>query len=172
MEHANAKIFVDAKLDSESDRWNYGISISGEQGKEVTVEIKFPKEFELKWIGYKGVLDEANVDYIHISEDNVVTANLNIDNENMYYFEGIISNAKINKNTDESEIQLYTTGKIKIDNQSYTSNENRITYLYQNASVVMTSPTEGEEVKYNDEIEYNIVVKNMNEQQSLFRKGR
>ena len=161
MEHANAKIFVDAKLDSESDRWNYGISISGEQGKEVTVEIKFPKEFELKWIGYKGVLDEANVDYIHISEDNVVTANLNIDNENMYYFEGIISNAKINKNTDESEIQLYTTGKIKIDNQSYTSNENRITYLYQNASVVMTSPTEGEEVKYNDEIEYNIVVKNI-----------
>ena len=157
---ANANLFISAKLDNGQNRWNYFVQLTGEQDKEVTVTIKFPKEFQFKWLNYNKVLQTMPIDNISMSEDNVVTATLKIDNENPYIFEGVMDSSEIDKNIEPSSRMLVTTATMTLDNQVYTANENRVLYEYNNASISMTSPNEGEEVEYGEEIEYDIIVKN------------
>ena len=160
---AEAKIFVDAKLDEGVgiDRWNYGVTINGEQGKEVIVTMKFPSEFKLEKIVHKGQLHDISEGFISISNDNVATIKLKLDEDKDYSFAGTMDSSTIDKNNDVAEKILCTIAMVKLDNNIYISNENRITYLYPNVTVTMTSPNEGEEVKYGEKIEYNITLKNI-----------
>ena len=169
---ANANLFVSAKLDNGQNRWNYFVQLTGEQDKEVTVTIAFPKEFQFKWLNYNKVLQTMPIENISVSENNVVTATLKIDNENPYIFEGIMDSSKIDKNMEPSSSILITTATMKVDDQVYTANENRVLYEYNNASIFMTSPNEGEEVKYGEEIEYDIVIKNTGGSNSTSEKAK
>lgn len=161
IEKADAKIFVDAKLDNGINRWNYGVYLKGEEGKEVTVYLKFPKEFTLKWLAH-GNSFEAQVpsDRVIIEADNMVKAILKIDNNIPYLFQGYIDDSEIDKNNDESVKTLITNSKVEIDGKTYTANETIADFKYKNANITMSSPTEGEEIKYGDIIEYDINVKN------------
>lgn len=155
---SDAQIFLDAKLDNGENRWNYGVKLTGQSNQEVTVKIKLPKEFTFQYLLYKTDLYKAPIDYISVSNENVLTATLKIDNENMYYFEGVMDTT--NNNTDASFSELTSIASVTVNNNTYISNENRVDIFYKNASISMSSPTEGEEVKYGDEIEYDITVKN------------
>ena len=157
---SSATIFVDARRDNGSDRWNYNVYLKGEEGKEVTVQIKLPEEFTLQYLAYNKVLEQIPNDYITVSEDNVVTATLKIDNSQPYAFEGDMEDANIDKNTEELGKTLIATASVTVDDKTYSANETRIFYEFRNASVTMTSPTEGQEIAYEEEIEYNIKVKN------------
>lgn len=160
IKQAKAKIFVDAKLDNGENRWNYGVHLTGEQGKQVTVVLKLPEEFEIRWLGYNKKLQEIPNDNITVSEDNVVTATLNVDNGEPFLFEGIMDASEIDKNTDESFKMLIANATLKVGDNEYKSNETRIKFEYSNASISMTSPNEGQEVNYGEEIEYDITIKN------------
>ena len=162
IEKADAKIFVYAKLDNGTNRWNYGVQLKGEEEKEVTVYLKFPEEFTLKWLA-KGSTEFEDVpsDRVTVEADNTVKATLKIDNNLPYVFEGVMDDSEIDKNNDESVKRLFTNTKVIVDGKTYTANETIAEFKYKNASITMSSPTEGEEIKYGDIVEYEINVKNI-----------
>ena len=73
---------------------------------------------------------------------------------------GYINSSKIEEKTENSEVELTAIANVEIENKIYSSNQNRILYGYDSVSIVMTSENEGEEVKYGDEIDYEIIVTN------------
>ena len=159
---SEAAIFVDARRDNGINKWNYNVYLKGAEGKEVTVQIKLPEAFIPTYLSYDGLLQEViPSENITLSEDNVVTAKLTIRNEMSYAFEGNIDESKINKNIDGLGTTLVATSSVLVDDYTYYANETRILYEFANASISMTSPTEGQEVSYEDEIEYDITVKNI-----------
>ena len=159
---SEATVFVDARRDNGDNRWNYNVYLKGEEGKEVTIQIKLPEAFIPTHLGYDGFLqDVIPSENITLSEDNIVTAKLTIRNGMSYAFEGDIDESKINKNTDGVGTTLIATSSISVDENTYYANETRIFYEFANASISMSSPTEGQEVSYEDEIEYDITVKNI-----------
>lgn len=160
IEQADAKIFVNAKLDNGTNRWNYGVNLQGEEGKEVTVYLKFPEEFILKWLTEGTEFEDIPSDRVTIETDNTVKATLKIKNDFTYLFAGFMDESGIDKNNDKSSKTLITNSKIVIDGKTYTANETRADFKYKNASITMSSPTEGEEIRYGDIIEYDINVKN------------
>lgn len=158
---SSATIFVDARHDNGINRWNYNVYLKGEEGKEVTVQIKLPEAFTPTHLAYDGLLqDVIPSENITLSEDNVLTAKLKIANGMGYAFEGDMDESKIDKNTDELGTTLIATSSVSVDGNTYYANETRIFYEFTNASISMTSPTEGQEIAYEDEIEYDIVVQN------------
>ena len=162
IEPSDVKIFLDAKLDNGNNRWNYGVQLTGKTGDEVTVQIKLPEEFRIKWLAYNDdVLMEIPNDMATVSEDNVVTAKLIIGEAPKYLFEGYLEDDAIDKNTSEGIKTIIATATASIDGKVYTANENRIEYEYRNATIMMTSPTEGQEIHYGDEIEYDIAITNV-----------
>ena len=157
---AEVKMFLDARIDNGHNRWNYGLELVGKTGEEAIVQIKLPEEFKLKWFFIEGT-EELQIipnDNIKISEDNIVTAKLTV-NDN-YFFEGYMEEYEIDKNTNTYIKTIVATAKASVNGKIYTSNENRIEYEYQNATIVMTSPTEGQKINYGEEIQYDIAVTN------------
>ena len=159
---SEATIFVDARRDNGENRWNYNVYIRGQQGKEVTVQIKLPEAFIPNYFVYDGYLrDQIPSDNITVSEDNVLTTTLTIDNGLVYVFEGDMDESKIDKNIDASGTTLVATSSISLDGKTYYGNETRIFYEFPNVKISMTSPTEGQKISYEDEIEYDITVENI-----------
>ncbi len=168
--------------------WTYWLNLSSTESKEVTAKIHLPKELKLETIYYidhtvndlsefKATEEDHGItvytDYgeelqekleqirdleIDISEDNVITTRLQTNR--CYSFIGNIEQEKLEKTADKSTVELNAYAEIE-SNHTYLSNENRISVAYQNVTVSMTSPTEGETLKYEDEVEYNIELKNI-----------
>ncbi len=96
---------------------------------------------------------------LKVLEDNVVEATLRI---GYYYgFMTRIDNEKIDRPENAVEGEVLTYAETSVNGKNYTSNENRVKLAFQNVEISMASPTEGEKVAYEEEIEYDITIKNV-----------
>ena len=117
---SEATVFVDARRDNGDNRWNYNVYLKGEEGKEVTIQIKLPEAFIPTHLGYDGFLqDVIPSENITLSEDNIVTAKLTIRNGMSYAFEGDIDESKINKNTDGVGTTLIATSSMRMKQEFF-----------------------------------------------------
>lgn len=145
---AEAKVYVSAYMDAAKNDWSYIVTI--ESDDEVTLKLKFPKEYEFDRI--------VNSDHeFSISEDNTLIVRLG---SGKYIFTGNIDGKKFDSQSEESKVELKAYATIEYNNKQYKSNETRILYEYESVSIEMTSENEGEEIPYKGEINYKIIIKN------------
>ncbi len=149
--------FLGACLDNLRDRWNYNFTIDNPEGKEVTVKLEVPKYYELEMIvhgsdGYfledLGGTREGNIFIITVTEGG------------MYSFQGFIPSDSVRADINADKIELQAYGTLVVDGIEYKTNENRIQYEFESVSVTMTSENEGEEVQYEEAINYRIAITN------------
>lgn len=158
---AEVQTFLSANLDNARDRWNYSVKLNSEEAKKVTIKLQVPKEYELELLVHDG--QSINLeDNVQISEDNIITTTVELTGgaEQEWLFEGTIDALKLEKQTEESKVELEAVATIITENNSYKSNENRIIFEYESVNVTMTSNREGEKIKYDEEIEYEITITN------------
>lgn len=161
---AEVQVFLAAQLDNDKDKWNYNVSIIGDENKEVTLKVKLPQVFTAKYyVNITNENEETNFGQEfteeQLSKENVVTLKVK---PGTYSIQGYMDSSKLTEESEESKVELISTANVTTDsNQTYHSNENRIIFEYESVSVQMTSNNEGEEVKYKDEVNYQITVTNI-----------
>ena len=147
------------------------LNINSNIEEEVTLRIPFPKEFLVSDImnkeGYEGEEDPFR-HLENVINDNIVNVKVKLKKgDNNYYIQGNIDALKTENQTEDSKLTLKTVATVTLaDGTSYKSNENRIEYDYENIAVSMESKNEGEEVKYQDEIIYEININNIGNKNS------
>ncbi len=92
-----------------------------------------------------------------LSEDNVLTVKLKTNHT--YYFEGDLDETKSERKSQEITDNVITYAET-VEN-GYMSNENRMEVQYQDVEVSMTSSNAGQKIKYEEEIDYEITIKNI-----------
>ena len=149
--------FLGACLDNLRDRWNYNFTIDNPEGKEVTVKLEVPKYYELEMIvhGSDGYFLE---DLGGTREGNIFT--ITVTEGGMYSFQGFIPSDSVRADINADKIELQAYGTLVVDGIEYKTNENRIQYEFESVSVTMTSENEGEEVQYEEAINYRIAITN------------
>lgn len=97
---------------------------------------------------------------LEIDDNNVITTKLKA---NCFYeFTGKINTVDIEKPSElTTKVELTSYVEAIVNGNSYASNENRIEVVCPNVKVSMSSENEGEKVKYEDEINYEITIENM-----------
>lgn len=159
IKQAEVKIFLGAFLGTTKDQWTYSLSLSSDETKDVTVKLKKPEEYSLEYIVIDGEGIKLGLDEIlEKSEDNMIT--LKVQTNNTYLLGGYLTRSESTQITESSEVELTAVASAELNNVTYQSNENRILFGYENVSISMTSENEGEEVKYEDEINYEITIRN------------
>lgn len=176
---SEVQLFMESLLDYGG--WKYGVNLISEEYDEVTVKIHLPQEFKLESIvfidhnvhypagsdvtgdlvytNYADEEDQIENIEIEISDDNIITTTLQT---NCYYtFGGQIDTTNIDKKSDISIVELTSYAEAIVNDNTYTSNENRIEVSYENVKVSMTSDNEGEKVKYGEKIDYEIKIENI-----------
>ena len=156
---SDAEVFVEAKLDNQKNRWNYYITISECEAEKVTLKLKVPKDFEFLCAGE--ILEHGNAmgefipeEEITIDENNVISIEVK---PGEYTIQGFIDTRE---EGEDNKIELKAVATVIVDGVEYVSNENRIEYSFSDFSVELSSENEGEEVRYEDEIIYNLYVTN------------
>ena len=156
---AKLKMFLGASLGNDKNQWYYTFLAESAENKEIEIALKAPKEFELNYIVKKEEGKKLNLEEItKIAEDNTITIKVQTNKE--YIIGGYINKLATTEENEKSQIEFTTVASAVLDGITYQSNENRILYGYENASITMTSETEGEEIKYDEEINYNILIEN------------
>ncbi len=160
------------------EQYAYGINLDNPSGEEVTIKVKLPELF----IPTQEQLDNGDV-YVgaYASEYDTKIYNLGLSGvEDLggytYSFNGnevIIKATKsgtykigVRKGDDtylreqysDGNAELKTVATVTTKDITYNMNENRIQYGFNNVVIEMSSDNEGEEVKYGEEINYNIAV--------------
>lgn len=153
---AEVQVFLGASLDSIRDKWNYEVDVIGDEDTEVTIELTAPKEFEYIYVVNCNTGKKNDSESVTVL-DNKITFKVKPGN---YMVSGTIDPSKITEETAESKVELSANVVAKLNGIQYASNENRIIFEYESATIVMTSKTEGEEVRYKDEIDYEITITN------------
>ena len=158
VKNAEIKVFLSAMNDNAPENWAYNLVLEADEERDAVLKIKFPKEFTLDYIAQKGEKIEYSED--QISQDNVLTMDIKVTDE-PYTFGGFVDLSDL-KDTgkDTSELNLVAVATVQCNNE-YKSNENRIKIENAKVSVKMSSDNEGEKVKYGDEINYKITIKNL-----------
>ena len=159
---AEAQVFLSASLNPIKDSWYYTINIQGNDEAELV--FKGPEGFKFEYFtqlnnnsGEEAAGTKISEDDYSVSE-NIVTANLQ---PGTYTIGGIIDSKLFKEyETPNYEVDLKAYATIKVNHIDYVSNENRIKVKYEHVSITMESENEGEEVNYEDEITYKILVKN------------
>ena len=156
---SEAKVFLGAFLDNAEDRWNYSLKVESEENKQVSVKVKFPKEYKLELRVQAGGQDGTYTPiYLETDKNNILVDTIETNKE--YWYEGEVDRNLVVENSDNKPVALTAYATARIGEVEYTSNENRIEYESRSVSVTMTSENEGENVYYGDVIEYEITVKN------------
>ncbi len=116
---------------------------------------------EVEGLRLKDILEMINntntLGEVVISEDNILTAKLKTNH--CYRFLGVLDASKISGTSENSK--EYVTAYAETSDSVYMSNENRIEAAYKNIEVTMISNNAGKKVKYNEDIEYEIKIKNI-----------
>ena len=172
---ADAQMFLAARKNVTEGMWTYALKVKSNIEGVAELKIQLPKEFVLRGItNADSVQSEGNSEVyeIEVSDDNLMTTKINLTTEEKeYIILGNIDSLKTENQTEESKLYLNAIAKVFVNNTVYASNENRIEYNYENVLVSMTSDSEGEEVKYQDEIEYKIEIKSIGEKDSYSEYG-
>ena len=164
IKHAEVQVFLASRKTKIEGMWIYGLTVKGNIDGVAELKIQFPKEFEFGGITNSDDDKEKFEPYeTSVSDENVMTTKINLtkSEEKEYIINGNIDALKTEKQTEDSKLYLKATATVLANNIEYKSNENNIEYRYENIKVSMTSSNEGEELKYEDEIEYKIEVKSI-----------
>lgn len=94
---------------------------------------------------------------VEISEDNVLTTTL--DTNKIYTFFGIVEKEEIER--DEKALNTTINAYAEEVESGYISNETRMDIQHQNVEVSINSSNAGAQVKYGEEIDYDISIKNI-----------
>ena len=174
-----AKAFLWSKPAGPLLEWQYGINLEVEEGKTATVTLEIPEQIEIDEkqietgetfiLAYTTNYDtsitnaESKEELIQPSEytseikGNTIT--ITTSKSGTYIFEFKNTDEQVIKNmSNTGYLELKTSATIEVNENKYLSNENRILYEFENVTINMTSENEGEEVKYEEEINYNINV--------------
>lgn len=180
IEPAEVQLFMGVTLDYGG--WSYYLNLKSDTNQEVPVDLHFLETYEIESVTYLDhIIDEykfdgnsAQIVYtnydnyegeqirkldLQFSDNNIVTANLKTNS--CYVFQGKFDDSKIKKKLEQSTVEITAHAEAKLQDRYYQSNENRIQLAYQNVKVSMTSPNEGEKVKYEETIEYEITIRNI-----------
>ena len=157
LKEAELKVFLGAFLDNSKDRWNYSLKVESKENKIVPIKLIVPKEFELEYRVEAGGQEGTPV-YLNKDSDNVILDNIETNKE--YWYEGLIDSSIVRKDTNDSKMTFRAIASAIVNDITYTSNENRIEYELKSVSITMSSENEGEEVDFEDEINYEITIKN------------
>lgn len=177
---ADLKLFLGSYVDNGGRR--YGLQAFSDTDEEVEVELhlptnyklshilKFEKDFESKdyfGLGDVGtgkmiypedqVVDKKDKLEFTISEDNVLTTK--IKTNTWYSFYGEIDPTLVRENNEDTSKSL--SAYAVATKNGYMSNENTIEVAMQNVKISMESSKNSQEVKYGEEIDYNIKVENI-----------
>ncbi len=153
------KVFLRSCIYTQKHEWYYPIEVESDENKEVEVIVKLPKQLVPEYFyGNDTYIERYNE--TNTPEDNIFRVKVPT-NKKGYYIIGKIPPSSITEQTEGSRVEIIATASVTEDNITYQSNENRIMYEYENVSISMTSENEGEEVKYDDEINYEIRIKNI-----------
>lgn len=186
IEPSEVQLFMNSLIDYAG--WAYGVNLVSDREEEVDVAIHLPKAFSLRLITCVNHIVEDPSSYVateedygeivyesdeqvlagkepirkldlEISGDNIVTTKLKT---NCYYeFQLQIDNSDLQQAVNQSTIELTSYIEATLDGKQYLSNENRVEIAYQNVKVSMTSPNEGEKVKCEEPIDYEITIQNI-----------
>ena len=159
VKQAKYKVFLSSCIYTEKHEWYYPIKVESDEDKEVEVIVKLPKQLVPEYF-YGNDTHIIRYNETNTPEDNIFKIKVPTNTEG-YYIIGKIPPSSIIEQTEESKVEIMATASVTEDNITYQSNENRIVYEYENVSISMTSDNEGEEVKYDEEINYNITIKNI-----------
>lgn len=159
---AEVKVFLGAFLGTDKNAWDYTLFVSSDEIDEVTATVKVPNEFNLEYIlidpNYEGGGLKLDLNEIaSVEEDGI---KVKVETNKRYLIAGYMNCRESEVETEGEELELTAVANVEIGNVTYSSNENRILYGYDSVSILMTSESEGEEVRYGDEINYEIVVTN------------
>ena len=172
---AQVQMFLASRKNVTEGMWTYALKVNSEIEGVAELKVQLPKEFVLRGItNADGNENGENYEVydIQLSNDNVMTTKINLTTEEKeYIIVGNIDSLKSDNQTEESKLYLRAIAKVFVNSTVYESNENRIEYKYENVLISMTSDNEGEEVKYQDEIEYKIEVKSIGEKDSYNQYG-
>ena len=166
---ADVQVFLAARKNITEGMWTYVLKVKSNIEEVADLKLQLPKEFVLRGITNADSYGDENskVYEMQVSDDNLITTKINLTTkEKEYIIVGNIDSLKAENQTEESKLYLNAIAKVFVNNTVYSSNENRIEYNYENVSVSMTSDNEGEEIKYEDEIEYKIEVKSIGQKDS------
>lgn len=159
---AEVKVFLGAFLGSEKNAWDYTLLVSSDEIDEVTATVKVPKEFNLEYIfidpNYEGGGLKLDLNEIATVEEDCIK--VKVQTNKKYLIAGYMNRTELEGEIEGAELELTAIANVEIGNVTYSSNENRILYGYDSVSILMTSESEGEEVRYGNEINYEIVVTN------------
>lgn len=104
--------------------------------------------------------EQVNTLKLEIDENHVISTKLKT---NCFYeFTGKIDTVNLEKPSElATKVELISYVEGIVNGATYPSNENRIEVGYPNIKVSMTSENEGEKVKYEDQIDYEITIENV-----------
>lgn len=157
VQRAKVKMFLSSKPNGLKKAWIYNLMLKSDEDKTINMKLQLPKEYQFQ--GVSGVKDIK----VSISDDNVLDADMHLEANTEYNLSinGYFISTHIENQTEDSKVNLTSTATITCEGIDYKSNENRIIFEYENVLVQMSSTTEGEEVKYKEEIQYNIKITNI-----------
>lgn len=148
---SDAKVFLAAHPSGYKYKWMYEVIVNGNSSDSMLLEFKAPESFKLEGV----YLKEGKVEGVSVSKDNVISWDAK---PGTYYVQGMVDGKTVTSQTDVGVVELDSIAVITTNGNKYKSNENRIIHEFPNVKISMYSPTEGEEVKYGEEIEYRIKV--------------
>ena len=129
----------------------YILDISGDETDNVKLKMNLPENLSIYSIyPYQG----GEPLFSEIPEDNV----FQIKPGKYFVTTNIKENFKTQEDSNTAEVKASA-----IINDVYKSNESIILYKYENASLKFSSPTEGENLNYDQEVIYNVQIKNITE---------
>ncbi len=158
IEPAEVQVFLGSFMYGGKDRWLYEFTATSETKKTVNIQVKLPKIFtpESYYIDSRGENIITKYDENEIPKDNIY--NLEVETGKSYILAGNLDATKLEQQVQDNKIWLTSTAKVTENNKTYNANENRILFEFETLEIYMTSSNEGEEVKYGEEIEYNITL--------------
>ena len=180
VEKAQAKVFLWSMVNGTHGEWNYGVNLDNPTGEEVTIKVELPEFFEvtdelinegrayvkgfdveystginlLELInGETKYLDEF--DYTLNGREATITTT-----KSGTYMIGVQAGdeSKLQEENPDGLSELVAYATVTTNGNTYESNENRINYGTDSASIEISSENAGEEVNYGEEINYNIAV--------------
>ena len=154
---ATIKAFLGARADAEIDKWFYFINLEMAEGETAKIELKMPEEFEFERLVVNSIAERDNV------EVNGDTITIKATENGEYDIQGYIKLKEEKPSIIEHQKELNAYATITSDKTGtvYRTNENRIIVgeLYLDAK--MYSAKEGEDLRYGEEIEYEVELSNM-----------
>ncbi len=166
IQQAEASVYLTSQVEGVAGEWSYTMNVNIPDGVESTIRLNLDEFFSIK----QEYVDNQNV-YINASDSegesisdftwefNGTEVVINT-NKSGTYFLGVQEGDKtqlIDRVVD-GKVELKAVASVTVNDVTYKSNENRLDYALDDIYITMASDNEGQEVRYGEEINYNISI--------------